>query len=248
MPSPPRRKTKLELNKIEEMRQLALRENGLTELLDDQHHRRDLLTKANDETAIHLKSLHQRLSTLVHCHQQDIQQHDDLTVQAMDDQKTSSHLLNQRKEMLQTQLTANVIINRENVHLRKILNKLKMEQSGVKMEQSGELEVLRKEMFEARMKVETTFRKTLQILEQEYKDRAYKTMEEESLTAMEENTRLNSKLTEKRDEVMFKMRTQQNKESKMKRDKINRDILENSVGMQEVSERAFIKTSTTKLN
>ena len=137
------------------------------------------------------------------------------------------------KEELQQKLTAEDVIARENTNLRQQLNRLREELEGTRKKQVEEVAELRKDMFEARMKVESTFRKMLKNIEKEYKARAYETMAEESRKALEENLRLNGCLGEKRDEVLGKMKRQKSKEMKMKRDKINRDIMENSVGMQE---------------
>ena len=55
----------------------------------------------------------------------------------------------------------------------------------MRIEQNEEVTELRKDMFEARMKVESTFRKELQNVEKVYKDRAYVTMAEESEKALQ---------------------------------------------------------------
>ena len=228
-----RRMTKTELKKREEMNALTLRSEVLTSTLHEQHLRRDLLIAANESSTSRLEGMRRGMEERAREWDGEVGGVVGGMGDARERGERECQALRGRTSELMSRLTASDVIDRENSNLRKQVNRLREELEEAGGRQGEELGALRAEMFDTRMKVETTFRKTLQTLEKEYKTRAYTTMAQESQKALEENIRLNSSLREKRSEVLGKMHQQSAKETKMRRDKINRDILENTVATQE---------------
>ncbi len=234
MPPRQRRMTKGEQKKREEMDALSVREEELNEKITEEKNKRDRVSLDNEHKIGHLKQLQKQLERLTQHQHRELLGNEEKTLNLNDKLQQRMEVLQSSKEQYLVSLESYSVIERENTMLRQVVNRLREELSQSRNENAEEMASLRREMFDIRMKIELTFRKTKKSLEEEYEKKAHETMKEESDKAVVENTRLKSVLTEKRDEVMEKMGQQTSKEIAMRKSKINKDILESTVAMQEM--------------
>jgi hypothetical protein len=228
-----RRMTKGELKKKEEADSLAHREEELAEKINESQSKHDRILADNKFKTAQLRNFQKQVERRLELNRRElVSEESGMDSMAIKNEDLLYQLGVNKNEYL-LQLESYDVIERENYRARQDVNLYRDELSKSKNRNNEDIAKLRKEMFEIRMKIELTFRKTKKQSEEEYEKKANFTMREESDKAVVENARLKSVLTVKRDTVMAKMGQQKSKETRMKKEKIDRDISEKSVGLQE---------------
>ena len=225
--------TKGEMKRREDMDLLGVRELELQEKLAEEQARRDRITLDNEAKASTVKKLTKSLAKLQANQRKELVGNEDKLMGTHGEKKDVMAQLTDKKERLLVQLESYDVVERENSRMTQMVSQLREELSNLRGGNNAEMKMLRKEMFELRMKIELTFRKTKKSLEEEYEKRAKITMKEESDKAVTEHSRLASVLVEKREEVLDMMAKQQRRENALRRTKIERDIAEAAVTAQE---------------
>ena len=226
-----RRMTKGEMKKREDLENLSLLEIALNEKVNDEQSKRDRIASDHSIKEGLSRKLAKNIQRLKASQSRELGLkegegvNDDLVVEKLD-------TLNASKEQLQISLQGYDVILKENEFLTRRVNKLKVEYEEQNQINLKGLKTLKRDMFTIRMKVELTFRKTTKSLETEYEDRAVNAMQTESSKAISENQRLNEILIGQRDEVIKMMDMQKGNETNLRKEKINRDILESHIHLQ----------------
>ena len=233
MPPLQRRLTKGELKKKEEMDNLALKEEELAEKINESQSKHDRVSKDNKFKTAQLRNFQKQVERQIEINRRELVGEEENIDSIASMNEDVLFQLNASRDQYQLQLESSGVIARENYNARQAVNHMRESLSQMKTTHNDSMQLLRKEMFEIRMKIELTFRKTKKASEEQYERKANETMRDESDKAVVENARLRSVLTVKREEVMGKMEAQKSKELRMKKEKIDRDVVETSVTLQE---------------
>jgi hypothetical protein len=123
-------------------------------------------------------------------------------------------------------------MERENVSLRRRVTSLlgQVEKEG--MDHAHETHTMKKEMFNLRMQLEQTFRKTLQELDGQYQKKAFDAMSEESKNALMANARLKEELALQSVGVENLLQRYKRQDTDLSKHRVDQDILHSANSIQ----------------
>jgi chromosome segregation ATPase len=197
----------------------------------------DRLTREMSSKVEQIHSMEMALTTEKEQHKAEVAiLNDEMTTQQEDAEHTIMIMKNRTQE-LERSVEAFQVLEQENKNLRERVEELLGQLSGEDRGHAEETHRMKKEMFNLRMQLEQTFRKTLQELDAQSQKKAFDAMDDESKSALMANAKLKEELSLQSVGVENLLQRYQQIDDGFKTMKVDKGILEknNDIQLQQIA-------------